>query len=64
VINPLEPNGYKFELYIPDVYLLCDPDKFGLLEVKREEEFAPVKNAPGESVDSPDTARNLMSKLQ
>ena len=35
----------------------------GLLEVFRDEEFAPVKNAPGTSEDSPDTARALISKL-
>lgn len=29
----------------------------------REEEFAPVKNAPGSSSDSPDTARALYSQL-
>jgi len=63
IITPLENNGYKFELFITDAFLLCDADKFGVLEVKREEEFAPVKNAPGASEDSPDTARNLMSKL-
>jgi len=31
--------------------------------VPREEEFAPVKNAPGSSSDSPDTARALYSQL-
>lgn len=30
------------------------------MEVSREEEFAPVKNAPGSDTDSPDTARTLM----
>ena len=32
-------------------------------QVPREEEFAPVKNAPGSSSDSPDTARALYSQL-
>jgi len=59
----LENNGYKFELYIMDAYLLCDGDKFGVVEVLREEEFAPVKNAIGSLEDSPDTARSLISKL-
>lgn len=39
------------------------PDKFGMMEVRRESEFAPVKNAPGAAEDSPDTARELMSRL-
>ena len=35
-----------------------------LSEVSREEEFAPVKNKNAEgAVDSPDTARDLISKL-
>ena len=62
-VTPLENNGYKFELYITDAYLLCKPEKIGLLEVKRQDEFAPVKNAPGCIEDSPDTARDLISKL-
>jgi UDP-N-acetylglucosamine/UDP-N-acetylgalactosamine diphosphorylase len=62
-ITPLENNGYKFELFITDAYLLCEPEKFGLLEALREEEFAPVKNAPGSADDSPDTARALISRL-
>ena len=62
-VTPLENNGYKFELFVNDAYLLCEPEKIGLLEVKRQEEFAPVKNASGSSEDSPDTARDLISKL-
>ena len=42
---------------------LSKPEKFGLVEVRREEEFAPVKNAPGIIEDSPDSARGLLSKL-
>jgi UDP-N-acetylglucosamine/UDP-N-acetylgalactosamine diphosphorylase len=34
-----------------------------VLDVAREEEFAPVKNAPGSSSDSPDTARAYLSAL-
>eukprot|EP00957_Ditylum_brightwellii_P102139 7786230-Ditylum_brightwellii.AAC.1 len=34
-----------------------------MLDVSREEEFAPVKNAPGSSSDSPDTARSMISSL-
>ena len=34
-----------------------------MLEVLREEEFAPVKNPPGTKEDSPDSARELISRL-
>lgn len=50
-------------MFIFDVLPLSKPEKFGLVEVKREEEFAPVKNAPGALEDSPDTARRLLSQL-
>lgn len=36
---------------------------FVLSKVSREEEFAPVKNAPGTPVDSPDTARTILLQL-
>jgi len=62
-VVPSEINGYKFELFIFDVLPLSKSEKFGLVEVRREEEFAPVKNSPGASDDSPDTARDLLSKL-
>jgi UDP-N-acetylglucosamine/UDP-N-acetylgalactosamine diphosphorylase len=63
IITPADINGYKFELFIFDAFLLVQPQKFGLVEVHREREFAPVKNAPGAAEDSPDTARELLSKL-
>ena len=54
----------KYELFVFDVYsLLENANDFGLLESKREEEFAPVKNKEGSSEDSPNVARNMMSKL-
>ena len=34
-----------------------------MLEVRRADEFAPVKNAPGAATDSPDTARAQMLAL-
>lgn len=33
------------------------------MEVARDSEFAPVKNAPGSSSDSPDTARHAILSL-
>jgi len=50
-----EPNAYKFEMFIFDSYEVLDESV--VLKVKREEEFAPIKNAEGQ--DSPETARKL-----
>ncbi len=47
--------GIKLELFIFDSFPLAE--RCALLEVRREDEFAPVKNAPGAAADSPDTAR-------
>ena len=54
-IEPDEPNVFKFETFIFDAFSIAD--NMSILRVKREEEFAPVKNATG--VDSPETARAL-----
>ena len=55
VIKGTEPNAYKFEMFIFDSYEMFDD--VVVLRVKREEEFAPIKNAEGQ--DSPETARKL-----
>lgn len=34
-----------------------------ILQVDRDEEFAPIKNAPGAMSDSPETARELLYAL-
>ena len=34
-----------------------------IYEVERDHEFAPVKNAPGELTDSPDTARAYIRNM-
>uniref|UniRef100_A0A7S0Q1I9 UDP-N-acetylglucosamine diphosphorylase n=1 Tax=Coccolithus braarudii TaxID=221442 RepID=A0A7S0Q1I9_9EUKA len=59
--TPDAPNGVKLELFIFDSFPLAD--KVVALQVPREEEFAPVKNAAGAPSDSPDTARRLVSNL-
>ncbi len=50
-----KPNAYKFEMFIFDSYEMFED--VVVLRVKREEEFAPIKNAEG--VDSPETALKL-----
>ena len=54
-IEPQEPNAYKFEAFIFDVFARYDD--ITVFRVKREDEFAPVKNKTGE--DSPKTAVDL-----
>lgn len=58
-VTPSQNNGIKLEMFIFDIFSLAT--KFGVMEVPREDEFAPVKNAPGAASDSPDTARELLS---
>ena len=55
IIEATEPNAYKFESYIFDGFSFFD--NMSILRVKRENEFAPIKNAMG--TDSPETAVNL-----
>lgn len=57
-IIPKEPNTYKFEAFIFDAFELFED--IAILRVKREENFAPVKNREGE--DSPKTAKELYEK--
>ena len=59
VVKPEKPNAYKFESFIFDAFEQLDD--IAILRVKREEEFAPIKNAEGK--DSPETARNLYYKF-
>lgn len=58
-VVPTEPNAVKFELFYFDVLSMAA--KSAAMEVNRNEEFAPVKNATG--VDSPESARKLLSDL-
>ena len=55
LIVPEKPNAYKFEAFLFDAFESLED--MAIMRVKREEEFAPVKNAEG--VDSPETARKL-----
>ena len=59
IIKPEEPNAYKFESFIFDAFEKLD--NMIILRVKREDEFAPVKNAEG--ADSPETAIKLYNEF-
>ena len=45
LVNPTEPNCYKFEKFVFDSFGLFD--EIAILRGKREEDFAPIKNAEG-----------------
>ena len=55
LVNPTETNCYKFEKFVFDSFGLFD--EIAILRGKREEDFAPIKNAEGQ--DSPETAKKL-----
>ena len=57
LVVPDSPNAYKFEAFLFDAFGAVDD--MAILRVKREEEFAPVKNADSAGVDCPSTARKL-----
>lgn len=56
-IKPDKPNGIKLEQFVFDVFPLVKLDKFACMEVKREDEFSPLKNAKGTGEDDPDTSK-------
>ena len=58
-VKPPEKNGLKFEKFVFDALGLARETV--VMEVVREEEFAPIKNAEG--ADSPATARQMMAAL-
>ncbi len=57
IIKPENPNGIKLEQFVFDCFPFLSMDKFACMEVKREEEFSPLKNAKGTGEDDPDTSR-------
>jgi len=60
IVVPESPNAYKFEAFLFDAFGAVD--EMAVLRVKREEEFAPVKNADSAGTDCPKTARELYKK--
>lgn len=59
IVKQEEPNAYKFEAFIFDAFKMLN--EMVIYRVKREEEFAPIKNADGK--DSPKTALELYEKF-
>lgn len=57
LVEPTSPNAYKFEAFLFDAF--GEVDNMAVLRVKREEEFAPVKNSDDAGVDCPSTAKAL-----
>jgi len=55
----VRPGCVKFERFLFDALAFCRETAF--VEVRRESQFAPVKNALGD--DSPDSARRMMRSL-
>jgi UDP-N-acetylglucosamine pyrophosphorylase len=56
LIESIQPNGYKFELFLFDMFKFTD--EMAVLSVNRAEEFSPVKNKDGN--DSPESARKMI----
>jgi UDP-N-acetylglucosamine/UDP-N-acetylgalactosamine diphosphorylase len=48
-------DGMKLEMFVFDVFPFTE--RFAVLEVARNEEFSPLKNAPGTKADNPETSR-------
>ncbi len=55
MVKVTKPNAYKYEAFIFDGFVFFDD--ISILRGRREEDFAPVKNAEGQ--DSPQTATEL-----
>lgn len=56
IVKPSKPNGMKLEMFVFDVFPFTE--RFAVLEVARNEEFSPLKNAPGTGSDDPETSRH------
>ncbi|KAJ2079775.1 UDP-N-acetylglucosamine pyrophosphorylase [Coemansia sp. S100] len=56
VTEPTKPNGIKLERFVFDVFPYVE--RMAILEVHRQDQFSPLKNAPGSGVDCPETSRS------
>jgi UDP-N-acetylglucosamine/UDP-N-acetylgalactosamine diphosphorylase len=60
-IKPTAINGVKFELFSFDIFESAK--RLSAFEIKRSEEFSPLKNSTNATVDNPDTCRNDLSNF-
>src|SRR5262249_37916618 len=60
-VEPTQPNAVKFERFIFD--LLPSADRSVVVEGDPARWFAPVKNPPGQKIDSADTCRAALISL-
>lgn len=60
-VEPERPNACKFERFVFDLLPLAEHAV--VVEADRQATFAPVKNGPGDPVDSPETVRAQMVAL-
>jgi UDP-N-acetylglucosamine/UDP-N-acetylgalactosamine diphosphorylase len=56
-VKPEKPNGIKLEQFVFDCFPFLTLEQFACMEVKREDEFSPLKNARGTGEDDPDTSK-------
>ena len=56
VVEPTAPNGIKLEMFVFDVFRFSSD--LAVLSVLRDEEFSPLKNAPGAKDCTPESCCN------
>lgn len=61
--KPETPNGIKLEQFVFDVFPMTPLNKFASIEVRREDEFSPLKNAKGTGEDDQDTSKRDIMNL-
>ena len=60
---PLDYNAYTLELFNSDSFSLAQPEKFGLIEIRKEDEFTSIKNSSGSADNNAVTAKRALSLL-